>query len=66
MFSGVSIARVIKVHLYIILAFFIVLAAVSLRSSFSSKDNFVNSGILHQSNKMLDDATNKLMTIRVT
>lgn len=64
MFSGVSIARVIKIHLYIILVFFIVLAGVSLRSSYSSRDNFVDSGMLHQRIKMLDDATNKLMTIR--
>lgn len=64
MFPSISVKKVVKFHLYVIVLFFIILAGLSLRTSDISRDNFDNTIKLHNRSALVNKALYKLMETR--
>ena len=64
MFPSISVKKVVKLHLYVIVLFFIILAGLSLRTSDISRDNFDNTIKLHNRSALVNKALYKLMETR--
>lgn len=64
MLSAISINKMVKFHLYIIVALFIVLAGLSLKTSSTSQQNFEDTIHLHGRVELVDQAMYKLMVVR--
>ncbi|CNK30960.1 putative methyl-accepting chemotaxis protein [Yersinia frederiksenii] len=64
MLSIISVKKMVRFYLYIIVFLFIVIAVLSVRSSNISRENFDNTLTLHKRVKLLDEAMYKLMDMR--
>ncbi len=64
MLSAISINKMVKFHLYIIVALFIVLAGLSLKTSSTSQENFEDTIHLHGRVELVDQTMYKLMVVR--